>query len=88
MISSTYALPPKRQNSLGSIWEAAGAVSAAQMRTRQRAECVHPKAAQKPLGHSQLSMALDVYSHVALSLQCEAAGRIDQLLNRGLLSRQ
>ena len=50
------------------------------MRTRQRAECVHPKAAQKRLGHSQVSMTLDTYSHVAPSLQGEAAGRIDELL--------
>jgi integrase len=41
---------------------------------------VHPKVVQERLGHSQVSVTLDTYSHVAPSLQREAAGRIDGLL--------
>jgi integrase len=41
---------------------------------------VHPKVVQERLGHSQVSVTLDTYSHVAPSLQREAAGRIDRLL--------
>ncbi len=41
---------------------------------------VHPKVVQERLGHSQVSTTLDTYSHVAPSLQREAAGRIDELL--------
>jgi integrase len=41
---------------------------------------VHPKVVQERLGHSQVSVTLDTYSHVAPSLQREAAGRVDELL--------
>jgi integrase len=41
---------------------------------------VHPKVVQERLGHSQVSVTLDTYSHVAPSLQREAAVRIDELL--------
>ncbi len=34
---------------------------------------------QERLGHSQISMTLDVYSHVVPSLQRDAARRIDDL---------
>jgi len=35
---------------------------------------------QERLGHSQVSTTLDTYSHVAPSLQREAAVRVDGLL--------
>ena len=37
-------------------------------------------AASLALGHSQVSVTLDTYSHVATSLQREAAVRVDELL--------
>ncbi len=42
-------------------------------------EGVHPKVVQERLGHSQISITLDTYSHVLPSLQKEAASKIDNL---------
>jgi len=41
---------------------------------------VHPKVVQERLGHSQVSVTLDTYSHVLPTMQVEAAGKFDQLL--------
>lgn len=41
---------------------------------------VHPKVVQERLGHSQISVTLDTYSHVLPTLQIEAAGKFDQIL--------
>lgn len=41
---------------------------------------VHPKIVQERLGHSQISMTLDTYSHVLPSMQREAASKLDTLL--------
>ncbi|HEX5106171.1 MAG TPA: site-specific integrase [Pirellulaceae bacterium] len=41
---------------------------------------VHPKVVQERLGHSQISVTLDTYSHVLPTMQLEAAGKFDQLL--------
>jgi integrase len=41
---------------------------------------VHPKVVQERLGHSQISLTLDTYSHVIPSLQEEAAEKMDGLL--------
>jgi integrase len=41
---------------------------------------VHPKVVQERLGHSQISVTLDTYSHVLPALQVEAASKFDQLL--------
>jgi integrase len=41
---------------------------------------VHPKIVQEMLGHSQISLTMDTYSHALPSLQEEAAGKIDTLL--------
>ncbi len=41
---------------------------------------VHPKIVQELLGHSQISMTLDTYSHVLPSLQAEAVQRLNTLL--------
>jgi integrase len=38
---------------------------------------VHPKVAQERLGHSTISMTLDLYSHVTATMQEDAAGRLD-----------
>lgn len=42
---------------------------------------VHPKVVQERLGHSQISLTLDVYSHVLPSLQEEASQKIDGLFS-------
>ena len=41
---------------------------------------VHPKVVQERLGHSQISVTLDTYSHVLPTMQLEAAGKFDELL--------
>jgi len=38
---------------------------------------VHPKVAQERLGHSSISITLDLYSHVTATMQEDAAARID-----------
>jgi integrase len=38
---------------------------------------VHPKVVQERLRHSQISVTLDVYSHVLPTMQLEAAARLD-----------
>jgi site-specific recombinase XerD len=45
-------------------------------------EGVHPKVVQEMLGHSSISVTLDIYSHVAPTLHREAADRMDALLGR------
>lgn len=42
---------------------------------------IHPKIVQERLGHSQISVTLDTYSHVLPSMQEEAAQRLDALLS-------
>jgi integrase len=49
---------------------------------------IHPKVAQERLGHSSISVTLDLYSHVIGSLQDEAADRIDATLGRALERRE
>jgi integrase len=45
------------------------------------AQGVHPRVVMETLGHSQISLTMDTYSHVIPSLQREAADRMDALLN-------
>lgn len=47
-------------------------------------EGVNPKIVQEILGHSTVSMTLDVYSHVTPTMQREAAARMDALLGNGV----
>jgi integrase len=42
---------------------------------------IHPKIVQERLGHSTISMTLDIYSHVAPGLQEAAAKSFDTLVN-------
>ena len=42
---------------------------------------VHPKIVQERLGHAQIAITLDIYSHVLPSMQKEAASKLDALLN-------
>jgi integrase len=46
---------------------------------------VHPKVVAEMLGHSQISMTLDAYSHVLPDMQRDATAALDRLLgtNRG-----
>ena len=41
---------------------------------------VHPKVVQERLGHSQIALTLDTYSHVIPSLQSEAADQFENIL--------
>lgn len=43
-------------------------------------EGVHPKVVQERLGHAQISITLDTYSHVLPSMQIEAASKLNTLL--------
>jgi integrase len=38
---------------------------------------VHPKVVQERLGHSSISMTLDIYSHVTATMQADAAATLD-----------
>jgi integrase len=42
---------------------------------------VHPKVVQERLGHSQISLTLDTYSHVMPHLQDEAAEKMNEILS-------
>ena len=42
-------------------------------------EGIHPKIVQEILGHSQISMTLDVYSHVLPNMQQDAMNRLNDL---------
>jgi hypothetical protein len=44
------------------------------------AQGVHPRVVMETLGHSQVSLTLDTYSHVLPSLQAEAAKRMDEAI--------
>jgi integrase len=44
------------------------------------AQGVHPRVVMEQLGHSQISLTLNTYSHVLPSLQAEAAQRMEELL--------
>jgi len=42
---------------------------------------VHPKIVSEMLGHSQINITLDLYSHVTPTLQRQAAAAVDDLLS-------
>jgi len=44
------------------------------------AQGVHPKLVQEQLGHSQISVTLDTYSHVTAPMMREAAAKMDAIL--------
>ena len=43
---------------------------------------VHPKVVQELLGHTQISMTMNIYSHVLPGLQQDAVGKLNTLLTR------
>jgi integrase len=49
--------------------------------TLMLANNVHPKIVQERLGHANISMTLDRYSHVTMDMQKDAADQLDDLLN-------
>ena len=48
---------------------------------------VHPKIAQERLGHSSVSVTMDLYSHVLPGMQDEAVARVDAALQDALNRR-
>ncbi len=44
---------------------------------------VHPKIVSEMLGHSSVSLTLDVYSHALPDMQREAIAALDQMLAEG-----
>ncbi|HEY8694990.1 MAG TPA: hypothetical protein VIR57_19850 [Chloroflexota bacterium] len=44
---------------------------------------IHPKIAAEMLGHSQIAVTLDLYSHVTPTMQRQATEAIDALLSGG-----
>jgi integrase len=43
---------------------------------------IHAKVVQEMLGHTQISMTMDIYSHVLPSMQQDAVSRLNNLLQR------
>ncbi len=48
--------------------------------TLMLAQGEHPRVVMETLGHSQIAMTMNTYSHVIPALQREAADRLDALL--------
>ncbi len=46
------------------------------------AQGVDPQTIMETLGHSQISLTLNTYSHVLPALQAEAAAKLDAILSR------
>ena len=42
----------------------------------------HPKLVQATLGHSQISLTMDTYSHVSTTMQAEAASLMDDAVRK------
>ena len=45
---------------------------------------MHPKVVQERLGHANVGIPLDIYSHVAPHMQSDAAKKIDAGMRRAL----
>jgi integrase len=56
--------------------------------TQLLTEGVHPKVAQERLGHSTISVTLDLYSHVTETMQEDAAARLDTAFRSAITPRQ
>ncbi|MGB8679479.1 MAG: tyrosine-type recombinase/integrase [Pseudolabrys sp.] len=46
--------------------------------TQLLASGVHPKIVQERLGHSTITVTMDLYSHVSETIQSDATTRLDQ----------
>jgi len=42
---------------------------------------IHPKVVQEMLGHSQIGMTMDIYSHVLPTMQVEAVNKLNDVLH-------
>jgi integrase len=49
---------------------------------------VHPKVVQEILGHSQISMTMDIYSHVMPSMHQDAMGKLNEAIGENLLEER
>jgi integrase len=49
---------------------------------------VHPKIVQERLGHANIGITMDIYSHVMPGMQNEAADRVDAVLRAALVKRR
>ncbi len=47
------------------------------------AQEIHPKIVAEMLGHTTISMTLDIYSHITLDMQQEAADTMDRIFRVG-----
>jgi integrase len=56
--------------------------------THMLASGIHPKIAQERLGHSSVSVTIDLYSHVLPNMQGEAVNRVDATLREALNRRR
>jgi hypothetical protein len=61
-----------------SVLECHGAVVKTVVKTE--VPIVHPRVVMETLGHSQMSLTMDTYSHVIPALQREAADRMESVL--------
>ena len=52
------------------------------------AQGVDPRTIMETLGHSQISLTLNTYSHVLPALQEQAASRMDEVLETGKVLRR
>jgi integrase len=50
--------------------------------TQLLASGVHPKIVQERLGHSTITVTMDLYSHVSETIQSDATARLDQACGR------
>ncbi|GHO44110.1 tyrosine-type recombinase/integrase [Ktedonospora formicarum] len=50
--------------------------------TLQLSKGVHPKIVQEILGHSEIGMTLNTYSHILPTMQKEAMEKLDDLFDR------
>ncbi len=48
---------------------------------------VHPKVVQEVLGHSQISMTLDIYSHVMPSMHEDAMNKLNEAIGESSLEK-
>jgi integrase len=74
--TSTFDPPPIRLHALRHTW-ATLALQAG----------IHPKVVQERLGHANVSITLNIYSHVAPTLHDEAAETVARMLRAGSPNR-
>ena len=90
VFTSTLGTPLDDSNVRRAFTELLGAAGLARMRIHDLrhtcaslllAQGVHPRVVMEILGHSQISLTLDTYSHVLPALEREAANQMDAVLS-------